>query len=73
MLGIRLDPETDARLDQLARQTGRPKSYFAREAIKTYLDMVTISEAEVAAELDALKGEPFDYDFWEDDVEDWKA
>lgn len=30
---IRLSPEIEARLDRLARSTGRPKSYYLREAI----------------------------------------
>lgn len=38
MLGVRLDPETEARLERLARETGRPKSYYAREAIRSYLE-----------------------------------
>jgi len=38
MLGIRLEPELERRLDWLARTTGRPKSELAREAIRGYLD-----------------------------------
>lgn len=38
MLGIRLEPELEARLEQLARHTGQTKSHHAREAIKRYLD-----------------------------------
>jgi RHH-type rel operon transcriptional repressor/antitoxin RelB len=38
MLGIRLEPELERRLDWLARATGRPKSDLAREAIRGYLD-----------------------------------
>lgn len=34
---IRLSPETEARLDRLARSTGRPKSYYLREAIEESL------------------------------------
>ena len=30
---LRLPPEIEARLDALARKTGRSKSYYAREAI----------------------------------------
>jgi RHH-type transcriptional regulator, rel operon repressor / antitoxin RelB len=33
MLALRLPPEIEARLDALARKTGRSKSYYAREAI----------------------------------------
>jgi len=38
MLGIRLDTETEQRLEKLARETGRPKSYYAREAIRAFLE-----------------------------------
>ena len=34
---VRLDPETEARLDQLARQTGRTRAFYIREAIETSL------------------------------------
>ncbi len=35
---IRLDPESEARLDRLASQTGRTKAYFLRELIANGLD-----------------------------------
>jgi RHH-type rel operon transcriptional repressor/antitoxin RelB len=38
MLGVRLDKKLEAKLDKLARQTGRSKSYYAREAIKQFLE-----------------------------------
>ena len=38
MLGIRLEPELEARLEKLSRKTGRSKSYYAREAIRQYLE-----------------------------------
>jgi len=38
MLGIRLDAETEKRLGKLAAQTGRSKSYYAREAIRVFLE-----------------------------------
>lgn len=38
MLGIRLDSETEKRLEKLASQTGRSKSYYAREAIRVFLE-----------------------------------
>jgi RHH-type transcriptional regulator, rel operon repressor / antitoxin RelB len=37
MLGIRLEPELEEKLESLARETGRSKSYYAREAIRQYL------------------------------------
>ena len=37
-VSIRLDPEIEQRLDQLAAQTGRAKSYYLRELIEGGLD-----------------------------------
>jgi RHH-type rel operon transcriptional repressor/antitoxin RelB len=38
MLAIRLDPEIELRLEQLAKLTGRTKTFYAREAILTHLE-----------------------------------
>ena len=38
MLALRLPPDLEARLETLARKTGRTKSYYAREAIVEYID-----------------------------------
>lgn len=38
MLALRLPPELEARLDALAKRTGRSKSFYAREAIVAHLD-----------------------------------
>ncbi len=38
MLAIRLPPDIEARLAELARRTGRTKSFYAREAILYHLD-----------------------------------
>jgi len=38
MLALRLPPEIEARLSELAKRTGRTKSFYAREAILTHLD-----------------------------------
>ena len=38
MLGIRLEPELEKKLESLAQQTGRSKSYYAREAIRQFLE-----------------------------------
>ncbi len=37
MLSIRLDPDTERRLEELAAKTGRTKSYYAREALLEHL------------------------------------
>ena len=38
MLGIRLDLELEEKLESLAKETGRSKSYYAREAIRQFLE-----------------------------------
>ena len=38
MLSIRLHPEIERRLAELARRTGRTKSYYARELIEGNLE-----------------------------------
>ena len=38
MLGIRLEPELEKRLERLAKKTGRSKSYYARLAIQQFLE-----------------------------------
>ncbi len=38
MLAVRLDDDTERRLEKLAKETHRPKSYYVREAVRLYLD-----------------------------------
>lgn len=38
MLAIRLPPDIEKRLSELAKRTGRSKSFYAREAILEHLD-----------------------------------
>lgn len=38
MLTIRLPDDVEARLDKLAKRTGRSKAFYARQAILEYLD-----------------------------------
>ncbi len=38
MLALRLPPEIESRLEELAKRTGRSKSFYAREAILEHLD-----------------------------------
>lgn len=38
MLAIRLNQETEKRLERLAKQTGRTKTFYAREAILEHLE-----------------------------------
>lgn len=38
MLALRIDPETEKRLEALAAKTGRTKTFYARAAILAHLD-----------------------------------
>ncbi len=38
MLGVRLEPDLELRLEKLAKKTGRSKSYYAKEAIRQFLE-----------------------------------
>ncbi|HLW80143.1 MAG TPA: anti-toxin [Terriglobia bacterium] len=38
MLSVRLSPKLEARLDRLAKRTGRPKAFYAKRAIQEFLD-----------------------------------
>lgn len=60
MLAIRLPEKIEKRLDQLAKRTGRTKTYYAREAILKYLDdMEDIYFAEKAlAEIRSGRSKP---------------
>ena len=51
MLAIRLPEEMERRLDDLARNTGRTKTYYAREAIERYLEeLEDVYQAEAVLE-----------------------
>lgn len=49
MLAVRLDPDLEARLDAVAKRTGRSKSYLAREALRERIeeleDIALVEEA----------------------------
>lgn len=38
MLALRLPPEVEKRLEDLAKKTGRTKSYYAKQAIEEFLE-----------------------------------
>lgn len=38
MIAVRLPQDIELRLDNLAKQTGRTKTFYVREAIQEYLD-----------------------------------
>lgn len=57
MLAIRLPQAIEVRLDQLAKATGRSKSYYARQAIVEHIDEI---EARAKAEATSLPADdPF--------------
>ncbi|MDF7680321.1 ribbon-helix-helix domain-containing protein [Enterobacteriaceae bacterium ESL0689] len=43
MLAIRLSDDIESRLDLLAKQTGRTKTFYVREAILAYLEEYYLS------------------------------
>ena len=46
---VRIPKALDARLSALSRETGRPKSWYARKALESYIeDMEDIAAAEAA-------------------------
>jgi len=53
-LSIRLDTETKQRLDSLARQSKRSKSFLAAEAIAAYVEQEEWQLGEVQAAVDEL-------------------
>ena len=40
MLAVRIPGEMETRVDKLAALTGRPKSFYVREALLTHLDEI---------------------------------
>jgi RHH-type transcriptional regulator, rel operon repressor / antitoxin RelB len=63
MLGIRLEPELEEKLESLAKETGRSKSYYAREAIRQFIEdredylkgIAALERQEPAISLDELE------------------
>ncbi len=46
MISVRLDEEMEKKLERLAKETKRPKSFFVKEALGNYLDdMIDYYEA----------------------------
>jgi len=44
MLGVRLEPELEQRLNALAKKTRRSKSFLAKEALRDYMDRLETQE-----------------------------
>ncbi len=49
MLALRRKPELEARLERLAKKTGRTKSFYAREAIEEHLAEMELAYAALKA------------------------
>jgi len=65
MLGVRLDPETEAGLARLARQTRRSKSDVARDAMREYLDRHSL-DAELQREVRLIARKAADNELLDD-------
>jgi RHH-type rel operon transcriptional repressor/antitoxin RelB len=72
MLGVRLEPELEARLAAVAQAYGRTKSDIAREAVRRFVkEHDAAYRAECRRQSLAVAGEAED-GFWEDlGVETW--
>ena len=58
MLAIRLPAEIEKRLERLAKETGRTKTFYARQAILNYMeDLEDAEDAEKAIEEFEKSGE----------------
>ncbi len=58
-ISIRLTDEEEARLDALARRTGRSKSFYVRTALQEYLtDLEDAFAADAALDVFAAEGLP---------------
>lgn len=81
MLAIRLDPELEKRLTQLAKVTGKTKTFFAREAIEKHLADIEkqyfpdpkslhneVKEALLSWKTFEETGEHFD---WDEQIKPW--
>ena len=69
MLALRLPPEIEERLDELARKTGRSKSFYAREAILQHLEDledIYLAERRLARKGQRISLEELEAEFAED-------
>jgi len=76
MLGVRLEPELEQRLNVLAKKRNRSKSYLTKEVLRRYLDQLKIEEKrrqETLARWEAyeLNGETVEHDTIVEWLESW--
>jgi RHH-type rel operon transcriptional repressor/antitoxin RelB len=60
MLTVRLSPKLEARLNRLAKRTGRAKAYYAKKAIEEFLDEQEDYLISLARLEEKLPGVPLD-------------
>lgn len=70
MIGLRLDPELELQLDQVARSQGKSRSACLREAIRLYLQH--FAGAEEAKRQSALIASNAAGAHWSEQVPDWE-
>jgi len=68
VLGVRVEPEMEQQLDQLARQLGKSRSACIREAIRQYL--IRHGDGE-AARLQSQLLARLEQPHWSEQVPDW--
>jgi RHH-type rel operon transcriptional repressor/antitoxin RelB len=64
MLAIRLSKEMEARMDRLAKRTGRTKTFYARQALEEHigdLEDIYVAEARLT-DIDAGRVVPLSWD-----------
>jgi len=76
MLGVRLEPELEQRLNVLAKKSNRSKSYLAKEALRRYIDQLEAQEKrrqETLARWEAYEqtGETIGHDTMVEWLESW--
>jgi predicted transcriptional regulator len=68
-IGVRVEPELERRLDQLAISLGKSRSTCVREAIALYVDR--FSGGEEAMRQSQLIGQQAGSSHWSEQVPDW--
>lgn len=76
MLGVRLEPELEQRLNVLAKKSNRSKSYLAKEALRRYIDQLENQEKRRQETLDRWEayeqsGETIEHGIMVDWLESW--
>jgi predicted transcriptional regulator len=67
-IGVRVEPELEQQLDELARSMGKSRSACVREAIAQYVQRFSSDEALRQSALIAAAGDP---GHWSEQLPDW--